>query len=354
MADLPTTAKLQDIVLPASHDSGMSMHALGAETVANPLAWLASGLSSVASNLDNLAHARRPRLHNDNFVTQKFSVYGQLVRGARQFDVRLTKTKDGYRCYHGAGGLKIIGMRRYGERWNEIAVGVAAFMAQTGGSEVVVLKMDKQKGKQWDILALLSQALDASGYKYNGSPLSLKWVDQETMANLAGRILVCVKPDTLAEWSKVAMLHKSITLCLWQKNKKGLAPKDAKPSDKLGNKDVPIYLLLGDANAGLKWYGLKHNDRDNVLDKQVRMKAKFFKIKPRGVGLRGIWFNTYSVNRDIETYCKEIWHDKNQTRRDLNWLPWPYRQNVASLDFVDDEKVAEVLSKNQLLPIGVK
>lgn len=143
------------------------------------------------------------------------------------------------------------------------------------------------------------------------------------------------------DWAKINGVHKSITFCEWMKDETGYINKQHKINE---NKDKwPIYLLLGGAKAkGDK----THSARDNVLDKQKIMVERF-KDKARTVGMRGIWFNTFSIARDIKSYSDEIWSAKNAEKRWDLWLSGDNRQNVVSLDFLDKKKAYFIIIKNR-------
>jgi hypothetical protein len=81
------------------------------------------------------------------------------------------------------------------------------------------------------------------------------------------------------------------------------------------------------------------------LRKQATMKKKF--PRNRTVGMRGIWFNTFSWLRDIRVYSDEVWNPRYKKARDFLWLNGAARQNVAGLDFLNQAKAQYVIRKNQ-------
>jgi hypothetical protein len=362
MSRLKDGCKLNQVVLPATHDSGMSFqsYAGSVQNLLNPLALLAKGVTGVVATIDDLrpsTHRERLNVQHDNFTTQLVNVAGQLQCGARQFDLRITRHNGTHRAYHGAYLGKLAGLRRYGEKWADICTGIAQFMA-ANPSEVLILKMDKQEvhtfGWTRSTMQMLLDALSAAKYT-NALPRMLdKWIDQATIGDLRGRILVCGVPATLLEW-KPMVAGSPILLCNWQKNETGQHPDDASSLTARISPNVPAafptYLLLG----GAKPKGIKaenkgdrgYNDRDNVLDKQVAMRKQFEKISRIGkAGMRGIWFNTFSWMRDIKTYSDEIWSAENKSRREALWLDGANRQNVASVDFLTPEIGEYVVGKN--------
>lgn len=363
MGSLKDDIKLNKVVFPATHDSGMSFQSLAHSfpDVFNPLA----GLTTVVTGALAIADDVRPKflggskrehikIFHDNFVTQGVKVGGQLAFGARQFDLRVTSHLGQLVTYHGHWAQSIIGMRRYGESWKSICKSIAEFMA-ANPTEFLVLKMDKQKpGKIFKktelkkLIKTLTKALEKAGVKnHKKGELLNYWVDQATIKELRGRILLCSKAKTLKVW-KPLVKNTCIQLCLWQKDTSGSHPKGTNMIDARISRHVPdaypTYLLLGGARAK---GDSDHKDRDSVLDKQEGMRDAFHKINRKGkAGLRGIWFNTFSYLRDIRTYSEEIWKRSNRRRRERLWLSGDARQNVASLDFLDDGMARYVLGKN--------
>ena len=366
MSNLKDDRRLNQIVLPATHDSGMSAqsYAGAVQNALNPLAIVAKIGTATFATLDDLrprflggsARASMHLLH-DNFTTQAVNVAGQLNFGARQFDLRITRHNGTHRAYHGHVAGKIAGLRRYGEKWADICAAIAAFMA-ANPTEVLILKMDKQEtgatglaaatGYGWtkSTMKILVDALQKAGCTEKKPDMLWRWVDNATIGELRGRILVCGPEDTLAQW-KPMVASVPIQLCLWKKDERGVHPNGAEaPAARISPNipAYPTYLLLGGAKAkGDK----EHASRDNVLDKQEGMKKAFSAIDRTGkAGMRGIWFNTFSWIRDIKTYSTEIWDSGNRLRREALWLDGPARQNVASVDFLDESIGEYVISKN--------
>ncbi len=119
------------------------------------------------------------------------------------------------------------------------------------------------------------------------------------------------------------------------------------PPQKINGRGYPIYLLLGSSD-GVKGVEGIEDAEGNVLDKQKNM-MKFFERTERGAnggGMRGIWFNTISLVRDIHVYSNEIWVEENLNRREALWLNGAARQNVASIDFLNEDKGRYIVKKN--------
>lgn len=349
MGALDGELRLNQIVLPATHDSGMSFQSWGSVYSAiNPLAGIAKLSTSIIAVDDSRRSGRDYTVFHDNFVTQTSNVAGQLACGARQFDLRMTKNFNVYKAYHGDLALSFVGMRRYGETWKDICNSIAEFMKASHSSEVLILKMDKQDKSEKELVKMLSDALtktlgnDRPHGRY--TTLKKKYVDQETLDNLRGRILVCGKKKFLDACKGIPSLHFMITLCEWSKNEQGDAPEGVSASTRVGQGEYPVYLLLGSSEAG----GKAPSKRANPLEKQVYMR-NIFDGKSRTVGMRGIWFNTYSYLRDIQQYSTEVWADDKLRARESLWLSGKKRQNVASVDFLDQEKGEYIVRKNPSL-----
>ena len=343
LGNIKDDVKLNRIVLPATHDSGMSSASHAKLDVLNPFSWaLAKPIAGLVSGVDDMRNPRRHKFFHDNFTTQLHDVAGQLACGARQFDLRITRHNGTYRAYHGHYGFKLVGMRRYGEKWADVCTAIAEFMALNGKTEFLILKLDKQSNYTTKMMRMLSDALTKADYgPHLHGHMRKKWVDQEDLKTLRGRILICGK-DGLKYWSKMQQMHPSLTLCRWKKDETGSPPDDAKLNEV--KEDYPIYLLLGGAKAK---NDKDHDKWDNVLEKQEGMKKAFEQIIRTGtVGMRGIWFNTYSILRDIRVFAEEIWGTGAATRRERLWIGGLGRQNVASLDFLDETKGCYVVLKN--------
>lgn len=355
MSNLKEDIKLCKVVLPATHDSGMSSLKRQIGAYVNPLSWIAHAGSGIAAGIDDLKSGgindRSYQFTHNNYVTQLYTVAEQLKFGARQFDLRITRHNLTYRAFHGERVLTIAGLRGYGEKWAEICTGIAKFMKNTGGSEFIILKMDKQDDSSTDatMIKMLSNALNTEGYKGPSTRMDGGYVDQEKIQNLRGRLLVCSKVKVLKKW-KTLGLNSGITLCEWRKDESGVSP-----AKKVEIPKYPVYLLLGGAEGGQQGKSAGIKGGNNVLDKQMYMKATFDQYR-RTVGMRGIWFNTYSILRDIKVYSDQIWGEAGNmsedvkkslaAKRDKLWLDGDARQNVASLDFLDENKALYVISKN--------
>ncbi len=347
MRKLPDDRILQDVVLPATHDSGMCSMKIGLSTFVNPLAWAVAASSGIYAGISDWKNARNHSFFHNNFVTQINNVYSQLHCGARQLDLRITSHNFTHRAYHGAWGLAIVGERRYGEKWKDICAGIAMFMA-ANPTEFLILKLDKQETYTKEMMTILIKELNTHNQLHHAKPpLSKKYVCQEEIQNLRGRVLVCGKKNALKDWSRMP-LHGSITLCEWKKDESGKNPEVGNLNAPLGGGEYPEYILLGGAAPDKP---VNQQDRvgklDNVLVKQEAMKRVFLSQHGRTVGMRGIWFNTYSVTRDIKKYSDEIWAASKSSQRDNLWLDGIAQQNVASIDFLDNEKAIYVINKNR-------
>jgi len=335
MSHLPDDALLNSIVLPATHDTGMSFQILGAEQYLNPLQYFASGAMGAIAGIDDLLSSDRDhQLFHDNFTTQIYNVYNQLIRGARQLDLRITKHAGTYRAYHGSVLQTIAGARRYGETWTWICRGIAQFISENP-SEFLILKLDKQKTYTTEMLTILNDELnDQYPAPQIAGDLLCYYIDKEPIRKLRGRVLVCGKSHALKDWKKIPNLNRSITFCQWKKAESGDNPTT--PDMRLGAGTDPVYQLLGSSEGDL-------SKKENVLLKQASMAAKF--PATRTAGMRGIWFNTFSYLRDIKTYSDAVW-SAPQTSRDDLWLAGNNRQNVASIDFLNTAKANYVIQKN--------
>ena len=338
MSHLPDNVAMNTIVLPATHDSGMSFEVMGAEQYINPLQYFASGTMGAIAGIDDIVSADRShRVFHDNFTTQIYNVYNQLCRGARQFDLRITRHNGTYRAYHGAFAQTLVGARRYDEKWSWICLGIAQFM-RDNPTEFLILKLDKQKNFTTGMLTMLNDELT----KLYVDPqitgeLKSYYIDREPISKLRGRVLVCGKPHALKDWKRIPNLHTSISFCEWKKDTSGANPD--KPDMILGGGTDPVYKLLGCSEGNL-------SAGENILQKQLTMAGLFPTNPVRLAGMRGIWFNTYSLLRDIKTYSDQIWAAP-LGGRDALWLLGANQQNVASIDFLNTAKANYVIQKNQ-------
>ncbi len=346
MGSIKDDVRLNQVVMPATHDSGMHYQSWGsAYSVINPLAWLAKGGTALAATIDDAKSGRSVSATHDNFVTQLYDIGGQLNYGARQFDLRMTENWGDYKAFHGAAGLALLGMRRYGQSWKSICANIATFM-KANMSEVIVLKMDKQDKGDKKLVKMLSDALFEADVHYlhlaQYPKLRYKYVDRETIGHLRGRVILCGKKKFLdAAKAAYVRLHPIIELCEWAKNEAGDAPPNVQPDTQLPRNEYPVYLLLGSSNAGGAL-----DDKEDPIVKQRRMKTIFARQVNRTVGMRGIWFNTYSFLRDIRKYSLEVWKQERLVDRNRLWLEGNKRQNVASVDFLDEEKGNYIVGKN--------
>lgn len=342
MSDIKDDVKLNQLVFPATHDSGMSWETAMWQNL-NPLRYVATAIIGLASVIDDLQDGRKPTAFHNNYVTQLERVGGQLSHGARQFDLRMTKHGGYYRAYHGHVALGIAGQRRYGEYWDSICDAIGAFMA-ANPREFLILKMDKQDSDEFPLMRKLSDSLTQHGYVYAGGALSNKlYLEHSTLGSVRGRVFVCSKEKLVTKWKAKGVLHPAITYCVWDKVE-SVAKIKTLPNhgtiQRVGGQP-PIYRLVGSAEG-------TEDAKENVLKKQHSMAKVFFDTdqkRPR-VGMRGIWFNTYSFLRDIRRYSEEIWADQMRGERDNLWLNGKNRQNVASVDFLDEDKGKYIVGKN--------
>jgi hypothetical protein len=335
--------RLNQIVLPATHDSGMSFQSWQASTnYVNPLAAVVKPIAGVAGFFSNLISPQKMTLAQDNFVTQSSTVGEQLMLGARQFDLRMTDNTitRNWHAFHGETAQVVVGLRQFGEKWDDICAGIAEWFRDRQ-SEFIVLKLDKQSTSDAEpLMEELHAALTKARVPNGARPTLTGFVDQKRISDLRGRILVCGKPKFTDACKKFQNIHKSLTFCDWIKLDKGEGCRG------LTAASAPIdrfqYILLGSSEGSeSKW--------NNVLDKQGSMRGifqAFAESRTARAGMRGIWFNTFSLVRDIRTYSDEIWSLENSARRDALWLAGDSIQNVASLDFLDANKALYVLWKN--------
>ena len=348
MSHLPDAAMLNTCVLPATHDSGMCFSYLRSGAL-HPLQLLAKPLTGLAAQLNDLANPRKIKFSHDNFTTQIYGVQGQLQFGARQFDLRITSHNGTYRAYHGGYLQKLLaGQRKYGEKWADICSAISIFM-HANQSEFLILKLDKQKTYTTKMMKMLNDSLRANYNPARNIPYTLprRWLDQNIIGDLRGRVLVCGKGGALRDWRAIPNKHRSLTICEWRKDPSGANPNLAapNPSQNAGPTspdNPPIYLLLGSSEGDMT--GMLEK-KASPLRKQSTMKTKF--PRNRTVGMRGIWFNTFSWVRDIRVYSDEVWDPRYRKARDFLWLNGPARQNVAGLDFLNQAKAEYVIRKNQ-------
>ena len=155
------------------------------------------------------------------------------------------------------------------------------------------------------------------------------------MRVLRGRIRVCGKPSFTDVCKALGGMPSAHTFCDRDKVERGGVV--------VGNRGDPAGLL-----APRKLRG-RISSSTNVLEKQEEMKKLFqgqTASRTTASGLRGIWFNTFSLLSDIRTYSDEIWNSDNQERRDRLWLANDWIQNVASVDFLEAEKAKYVIGQN--------
>jgi hypothetical protein len=343
MSVLNDTTVINTVTMPATHDSGMSEADL-TKCSKSPLVILTKTAEFLSKALNAVVSLDPKKVLANNLVTQSSNVGGQLNLGARQLDLRIGSHLTTYRAYHGCTGLAVAGLRGYGEKWADICTDIAKFMKENP-DEFVVLKLDKQKHYTTKMMKMLNAAL-VKDYPHGPTANSVlpggTEIDTLTIGDLRGRVLACGKKSAIRDWSKIDEKHYALTFCLWNKCKKGeyVAPEC---------QDYPVYTLLGDANGD----GTVDSSA-SPLDKQVTMGAIFFKKNPPQ-GMRGIWFNTISMIEDIKAKSDQVWNLGNLGNRDAIWIPGPHRtQNVASLDFIDRDKAAYVLSKNASLTVTNK
>ena len=300
MARISDDTRLSQVTFPATHDSGMSRGSA-------------------------------------QFKTQDVEVHMQLKYGARQLDLRIVKVDEVYQAYHGSSPLI-----EYGETWDSITNGVVSFMAEFP-TEVLILKMDKQKPKDFLLIKELNDKLKranvpapAAGGWLNGA----RYIDTMTMRSLRGRILICSKEDNLTTWvEKCEPIHAAIQFCVWRKKEK--EPYTVKEEVGISN-EYPHYILLGQSDG--EYSNILYHR--HILQKQESMRD-IFKRTWRGYGLRGIWFNTFYWTECIRDKSIEVWNEDNKWRRDALWINDPNnRQNVASLDFIDEERGTYIVMKN--------
>jgi hypothetical protein len=335
--------RLNQIVFPATHDSGMSFQSWQASTnYVNPLAAVVKPIAGVAGFFSNLISPQKMTLAQDNFVTQSSTVGEQLMLGARQLDLRITNATitRNWHAFHGGTGQVVLGLRQFGEKWDDICAGIAEWFRDRQ-SEFIVLKLDKQSTSDAEpLMEELHAALTKARVPNGARPTLTGFVDQKRISDLRGRILVCGKPKFTDACKQFQNIHKSLTFCDWIKLDKGEGCRGltaaSAPTDRFQ------YILLGSSEGSeSKW--------NNVLDKQGSMRGifqGFAESRTARAGMRGIWFNTFSLVRDIRTYSDEIWSLENSARRDALWLAGDSIQNVASLDFLDANKALYVLWKN--------
>ncbi len=340
MDQMDDDLRFNQIVFPATHDSGMSFQSWqSAYNAINPLAYVVKPLAAIAGFFVNATNSGKHTLHQDNFVTQSLDIAGQLANGARQLDLRITNATStrAWHAYHGEAAQVVAGLRAFGESWESICNGIGGWW-RNNPSEVLVLKMDKQsKGDAEALMGVLSNALKAihGGGGGNTCPL-LGYVDQWRLRGLRGRILVCGKPSFTDTCNTLGGMHSALTFCDWGKFENGVGIVGAVTDNR------PVYVLLGSSEGGLSKY-------KNVLEKQEEMKKLFqgqTASRTTASGMRGIWFNTFSLLSDIRTYSDEIWNSDNQDRRDRLWLANDSIQNVASVDFLEAEKAKYVIGQN--------
>lgn len=345
MSHLPNNVRLNQCVLPATHDSGMCFSYLRSGAL-HPLQLLAKPLTGLAAQLNDLANPRKIKLSHDNFTTQIYGVQGQLQLGARQFDLRITNHNGTYRAYHGGYlGKVLAGQRKYGEKWADICTAISNFM-QGNQTEFLILKLDKQKTYTTKMMKMLNNSLRLNYLPLRNIPYTLprRWLDQNTIGDLRGRVLVCGKGGALRDWSNIPSKHRSLTICKWRKDPTGAGPNPLVPNQNAGPTspdNPPIYLLLGASEGDMT--GMLEKKKSPLI-KQMTMRNMF--PPNRTVGMRGIWFNTFSWLRDIRVYSDEVWHPGKKRQRERLWLPGAARQNVAGLDFLNQAKAEYVIQKN--------
>ncbi len=303
----------------------------------NPLAYVVKPLAAIAGFFVNATNSGKHTLHQDNFVTQSLGIAGQLENGARQLDLRITNNTStrAWHAFHGDAAQVVAGLRAFGESWESICDGIAGWW-RNNPSEILVLKMDKQsKGDADALMGILSKALGAiHGGDCQTGPLT-GYVDQLRLRDLRGRILVCGKTSFTDVCKTLTGNHRALTFCDWDKVEGGAGAAGSEAGR-------PVYVLLGSSEGGLSKF-------TNVLEKQEGMKRLFqgqTTARTSAAGMRGIWFNTFSLLSDIRTYSDEIWNSDNQDRRDRLWLANDWIQNVASVDFLDAEKAKYVIGHN--------
>ena len=329
---------LNTLVFPGTHDSGMShgnWHIGGASYISHGFTSIFTGIAAYADDLVHTGHRSLTAGH-DNYLTQYVNVRGQLDVGARQFDTRMKDCDGVYRAFHGPKALRV-----WGETWPSICEGIASFMKETDGTEFIILKLDKQKVDDFSMIKELLTALERHDY----NPIDIEanpndqFIDQWPIKAVQGKIFICTESEVDDVWRNIVLRSQCLVFCQWEKisnAKSGFKVDKAKYPNRGGKR---YFILIGDSNAGQGESSL------TPLKKQIVMKNAF--PNNRGIGMRGIWFNTWSMLRDIQTWSEKIWDDAHLEKRKAIWIEnVELRQNVASVDFIDETRAREILSYN--------
>ncbi|MEN9797831.1 MAG: hypothetical protein RL653_1527, partial [Pseudomonadota bacterium] len=177
MGDLPDDRKLNRVVMPASHDSGM------AEKLTDLKAW-------------------RPA-SRANACTQVLSIEEQLTAGIRWVDVRLKSYEGEFRCFHSTA---------YGETMDSVAQGIISFLDANPTEVVVVLLTKSDEDSYHPFLTALQGASRRAPAAIGRAPFAAinpmphtYQVAQVPLGQLRGRVIVAMDnpPDGFADYPRI-------------------------------------------------------------------------------------------------------------------------------------------------------
>ena len=168
MADIRDEALLKEVVIPATHDAGMVKK-----------------------------FCSKGALSKDNYSTQLLTVGDQVRVGVRQLDLRISAHGAVLKAFHGGedAGTDMqsrLGLRAYGESWEDICRGLATFI-QEHPSELVILKMDKQDAHTSDVMRVMLRVVNEV-CNTPLPPLNLAGtldLSECPLGRLRGRLFVC-------------------------------------------------------------------------------------------------------------------------------------------------------------------
>lgn len=291
--------KLNSIVLPGSHDSGMNI---------NEIIRHGFGLKSFTA-------------------TQGSSIAAQLNAGIRWLDIRLSYegvfwTKQ--RCYHG----ELRGVARaYGQTGRSVANEIMTFL-NDNPEEVVIVLLTKSNDASYTQFLVDLAATEPSSKLPDLSVIKTRKIEDLTLAELAGRVIVVMdKPQKIHRdfWLKKA----NIVVAKLQKSKASVEVGHSNHTDYETNYWYDFILNTTGSYSEV-------NTVNEILDKQGTRSKNITGMR-RNNYLMGVYYSTSTgfmglrFNSSIKTDDHKMWGEGVDVSNSYRWLP-----NVVRVAFGSD------------------